>query len=297
MKNKKRFGDRKDGVLLRNVDSMHFIMPIIYPNRCDNEAFITETMDLTNLDAFLEKKNADDPEYKYNLFQCLVTAALKTISLRSKMNRFIANGNMYQRNEVSAAFTVKQVFTDDGDEVLAFIHSKPEFTLKDIHDEIGRQLKRLRQKDAVDPSTDIMNIFNKIPRVISKTAVKFVCFLDKHGWVPSSFIETDPYYSSVVLSNLGSLHLQSGYHHMTNWGTTSVFITVGEAKTEPVLQADGTVENKHQITCGFIIDERVADGFYYAKTIKLYKFLIEHPELLDRPLNEKLGDDLWNQIK
>ena len=67
MKNKKRFGDRKDGVLLRNVDSMHFIMPIIYPNRCDNEAFITETMDLTNLDAFLEKKNADDPEYKYNL--------------------------------------------------------------------------------------------------------------------------------------------------------------------------------------------------------------------------------------
>ena len=210
MKNKKRFGDRKDGVLLRNVDSMHFIMPIIYPNRCDNEAFITETMDLTNLDAFLEKKNADNPEYKYNLFQCLVTAALKTISLRSKMNRFIANGNMYQRNEVSAAFTVKQVFTDDGDEVLAFIHSRPEFTLKDIHDEIGRQLKRLRQKDAVDPSTDIMNIFNKIPRVISKTAVKFVCFLDKHGWVPSSFIETDPYYSSVVLSNLGSLHLQSG---------------------------------------------------------------------------------------
>ena len=69
MKNKKRFGDRKDGVLLRNVDSMHFIMPIIYPNRCDNEAFITETMDLTNLDAFLEKKNADDPEYKYTLFQ------------------------------------------------------------------------------------------------------------------------------------------------------------------------------------------------------------------------------------
>ncbi len=297
MKLNKRFGDRKDGKLLRNVDSMHFIMPIIYPNRCDNEAFIMETLDLGNLDVFLEKKNASDPEYKYNLFQCLVTAALKTITLRSKMNRFIANRNLYQRNEVSAAFTVKQVFSDEGDEVLAFIHSKPENTLDDIHDEIGRQLKKLRQKNATDPSTDAMNLFNKIPRVISKTAVRFMCFMDRHGWVPSSLIETDPYYSSVVLSNLGSLHLQSGYHHMTNWGTTSVFITIGEAKMVPVLQEDGSVENRHQVDCGFIIDERVADGYYYAKTIKLFKFLIENPELLDRPLNEKLGDELWQKIK
>ena len=297
MKLNKRFGDRKDGKLLRNVDSMHFIMPIIYPNRCDNEAFIMETLDLGNQDVFLEKKNASDPEYKYNLFQCLVTAALKTITLRSKMNRFIANRNLYQRNEVSAAFTVKQVFSDEGDEVLAFIHSKPENTLDDIHDEIGRQLKKLRQKNATDPSTDAMNLFNKIPRVISKTAVRFMCFMDRHGWVPSSLIETDPYYSSVVLSNLGSLHLQSGYHHMTNWGTTSVFITIGEAKMVPVLQEDGSVENHHQVDCGFIIDERVADGYYYAKTIKLFKFLIENPELLDRPLNEKLGDELWQKIK
>ena len=297
MKLNKKLGDRKDGTLLRNVDSMHFIMPIISPNRCDNEAFITETMDLTNLDAFLEKKNADDPEYKYNLFQCLVTTALKTITLRSKMNRFIANRNLYQRKEVSAAFTVKQVFSDEGEEVLAFIHSKPEDTLDDIHTEICRQLKKLKSKGNTDPSTDAMDLFNKLPRFISKSVVRLMCVMDRHGWVPQSLIETDPYYSSVVLSNLGSLHLQSGYHHMTNWGTTSVFITIGEAKMVPVLQEDGSVENRHQVSCGFIIDERIADGFYYAKTIKLFKYLIENPELLERPLNEKLGDEIWQKIK
>ena len=124
----KRFGDRRDGTLLRDTDSMHLIMPLMYPNRCDNEAFISERIDLTNINRFLEQKNADNPEYKYNLFQIMVTALLKTITLRPRMNYFIANKNMYQRNEVSAAFTIKKIFSDHGGEALAFIHSKPEYT-------------------------------------------------------------------------------------------------------------------------------------------------------------------------
>ena len=55
-KQKRRFGDRKDGMLLRDLDSMHFITPLIYPNRCDNEAYIAETVDLTNINAFLAEK-------------------------------------------------------------------------------------------------------------------------------------------------------------------------------------------------------------------------------------------------
>ena len=115
----KQSGDRKDGALIRNLDSMHYIMPIIYPNRCDNEAFISERIDLSNVDAFLARKNAENPEYQYNLFQIVVTAMLKTITLRPKMNRFIANKTMYQRNELSAAFVVKREFADNGGEALA----------------------------------------------------------------------------------------------------------------------------------------------------------------------------------
>ena len=297
MKLKRRPGDRKDGTLLRSVDSMHFVMPVIYPNRCDNEAFISETIDLTNLDEFLEKKNADSPEYKYNLFQCIVTAALKTVTLRSKMNRFIANRNLYSRNEVSAAFTVKKEFSDDGGEVLAFIHSKPEDNLDSVHNEIHRQLVKLREKNTVDKSTDAMDLFNKIPRFISKTVIRFVCMLDRHGWVPQSLIATDPYYSSVVLSNLGSLKMKAGYHHLTNWGTTSLFITIGQAKTVPVFDEEGNVQKRHLVTCGFTVDERIADGYYYARTIRLFKLLLEQPELLEKPLSEKLTEELWNQIK
>ncbi len=77
---KKHRGDRWDGTYLKNIDSMHTIMPLMYPNRCDNEAFISERIDLTAINAWLEKKNADSPAYPYNLFQIMVTALLKTPS-------------------------------------------------------------------------------------------------------------------------------------------------------------------------------------------------------------------------
>ena len=136
MEKTRRFGDRKDGRLLRELDSMHYIVPLLYPNRCDNEAYISERIDLTNINAFLERKNAEGPEYKYNLFQIIVAAMVKTITLRPKMNRFIANRNIYQRGEVSASFVVKKEFADDGGEALAFLHSVPEDTIDTIKFEV-----------------------------------------------------------------------------------------------------------------------------------------------------------------
>ena len=94
----KKRGDRKDGKLLKKIDSMHYIMPLMYPNRCDNEACMNIRIDLTKAEQYLANKNADNPEYKYNLFQVVLTAVLKTVQLRPKMNYFIANGNMYERN-------------------------------------------------------------------------------------------------------------------------------------------------------------------------------------------------------
>ncbi len=283
----RKAGDRKDGVLLRNLDSMHFIVPIIYPNRCDNEAFISERIDLTALDAYLEKKNASSPEYKYNLFQTIVTAMLKSITLRPKMNRFIVNSNVYQRNEVSAAFVVKKQFSDDGAEGLAFIHSRPDDTIDTIHDAIWRQVTENRG-DKVDASTDSMDMFNRMPRFLGKAIVKFICFLDRHGWVPASLIATDPYYSSVVLTNLGSIRLHSGYHHLTNWGTNSVFVAIGERKVRPFYDENGTVTMKDSVDIGLTIDERIADGYYYSKTLRLFRKLMENPELLETKLEEKV---------
>ena len=111
---KKRRGDRRDGRLLRELDSLHFITGIIYPNRCDNEAYISVKVDLTAMNAYLARKNETETDFPYTMFHLVVAALLKTITLRPKLNRFIVNSNFYQRNEVSAAFVVKKQFSDKG---------------------------------------------------------------------------------------------------------------------------------------------------------------------------------------
>ena len=283
----KQFGDRKDGKRLKKISSMHAIMPLMYPNRCDNEAYISERVDLTKINAYLEKKNAENPVYAYNLFQIVVTAVLKTITLRPKMNRFIANKTMYQRNEVTASFTVKKVFADDGGEALAKIKTTGKETIDSIHDEIYRQVSFCRSEEK-DPSTASMDILQKLPGFLLKLVGVAARFLDRHGWMPQSIIATDPFYSSAVLANLGSIGMRAGYHHLTNWGTCSVFCVVGEIKKRPIYDAEGRMQICECVDLGLTIDERLADGYYYSKSVKLLKHLLEHPELLELPLDQEV---------
>ena len=53
---------------------------------------------------------------------------------------------------------------------------------------------------------------------------------------------------------------------------------------------------KDAVKLGFTVDERIADGYYFSKSIKMLKLFLENPELLERPLNEKLSDELWAKI-
>lgn len=283
----RRFGDRKDAALIRKMDAMHTIMPMMYRGRCNNEAFISERIDLTQVNEYLAKKNADNPDYKYNLFQVIVTAVLKLIILRPKFNRFIKNQNYYQRHEASASFVIKKVFQDESEEGMAFIRAKNEDSIDTIHNEIYRQVTRTRkgEKDSTDSAMDILN---KVPRFVCKAAFAVLRLLDEKGWIPSSLIVSDPYHASVILTNLGSIKLHAGYHHLTNWGTTSVFVVVGEKKLRPFYNPDGSYEMKDSIDLGFTIDERIGDGYYFSKSIRLFKKILENPELLERPLSEEV---------
>ena len=284
---KRRRGDRRDGVLLRELDSLHYITGIIYPNRCDNEAYVSLRIDLTAMNEYLARKNETEKDFSYTMFHLIVAALLKTITLRPKMNRFIVNSNFYQRNEVSAAFVVKKQFSDTGAEALAVLHGKNDFTVADVHEYIRSQVQECRS-EKVDPTTDVMDYLNKIPRFISKAAIRILMWLDKHGWVPKDIIATDPYYNSVVISNLGSIKLKCGYHHLTNWGTCSMFCIIGEKKKTAFFDEDGTMTMRETLDLGLTIDERLADGYYYSKSVRLLKYLLEHPEELEKPIKEEV---------
>lgn len=287
----RRFGDRRDAKLLRDTDALHFIMGIIYPNRADNEAYIAERVNLEPIKAYLAKKNVEGIPFKYTFFHVILTALVKTVTLRPKLNRFYANENYYQRNKITAGFVIKKEFSDGSEEAMALLEAKPDATIDTIHEEIRQRVQATRNEQKMNTTDNSMDILNKLPRFLSKAAIRFIRWLDRHGWCPDFLIGDDPNYSSVFLSNLGSIRLRSGYHHLTNWGTCSLFCVIGEKKWTPLYDQNGLVEMRETVDLGLTVDERIADGYYYSKSIRLFKYLLEHPELLEQPLNTEVEYD------
>ena len=101
--------------------------------------------------------------------------------------------------------------------------------------------------------------------------------------------------SRTDFANLGSIGLPGGFHHLTNWGTTSIFIVIGKMDRMPFFENDEVVF-KDGVDINITMDERIADGYYFSKSMKMMQYFIAHPDLLDRPFNEKLSDEVFASL-
>ena len=280
---KKKWGDRKDGVWLKDIPSMNRLMPGLMPNRTDNEAHISVDIDLGPINAYLAKLNEGRTEDKYTFFHIVSAAIGKAFVLRPKMNRFIVGTKMYQRKDVTVAFTVKKRFDDHAEEALAFFTYDPKETLDSYHEKIMKVIHTTKSYEEKDTSTGAMDIVTKLPQFAIDGIVKMVLWLDKRGWAPDFLIGSDPNHAAIFLSNLGSIGLPGGYHHLVNWGTNSCFVVVGKKKVKKVYDDEGNGTVQQVLPLGITLDERIADGYYYSGTVALVKELLAHPELLELP--------------
>ena len=264
---------------------MNLIMPTLMPNRADNEAFVSTEIDLRPIEAYLAKKNEGLTEDKYTMFHLVSCAIGKAFILRPRMNRFVVKGKIYQRDDVTVAFTVKKKFEDKSEEGLAFLTYDEDETVDTYHAKIMKTIHGAKRMDKKDASTDAMDIVCKLPHWLVVAVVKFVRWLDSHGKAPKGMIATDPNHASIFLSNLGSIGLECGYHHLVNWGTNSFFTVVGKKHMIKTVDKQGIEDVYEALPLGITLDERIADGYYYSGTMALVKELLAHPELLELPAN------------
>ena len=131
--------------------------------------------------------------------------------------------------------------------------------------------------------------FAKLPRLLLIIVFRIIRWLDFWGLMPKALTEGDTNYSTVLVSNLGSIKCPAVYHHLNNYGTNSIMVTLGTLHKEEMLMPDGTRQVRDVVDIGATLDERIADGFYFARSLKLIKYVFGHPELLDRPLSEPSG--------
>ena len=291
-KRERQRGDRRDGRWVRDVPGLQTIMAHVLPNRTDCEVFMKDSFDVTELLPYLAAKNAGHPEYKTTVFHALIMAVARMVYERPKMNRFIQGRRMYERYEISLGFVCKRRFREDAEEALMFFIPEENETLDSMSYKIAGEVQETRKSESSTGGIDAtIDGFAKIPRLLLMPIVRVIRWLDFWGVNPKALTEGDPNYSSVFLSNLGSIQAPAVYHHLNNYGTNSIMVTVGTIHKEERIMPDGSKQIRDVVDIGATLDERIADGFYFARSLKLVKHMFAHPELLDRPLCEPSGYD------
>lgn len=293
---KRKWGDRKDARRVKETRGLQGIMPHLLPKRTESEVCLSDKFDVTELLKYIDKKNEEisalGGDYKMTLFHCVVAGVCKMIMERPMLNRYIQGRRLYERHEVSLSFVAKRRFTDHAEEALMVLVPKETDTINDISKKIVGDVRETRKSEDASGGVDkLMSDLAKLPMPILAFVAGVVKFLDFWGLNPDSITKGDPNYTTVLLSNLGSIKCPSVYHHLNNYGTNSIMITIGTIHKEEVIMPDGTKAVRDVVDFTATLDERIGDGFYFARSLKLVKHIFANPEMLDKPLNEPSGFD------
>ena len=282
---------RKNRIPVKGLDSVHKVMPFLMNNRCDAEVYMAEEIDVTNLLKYLEKKNEGlIKEDRINVFHSINTAMAKTIYHRPLLNRYIQGKRFFDREEISLSFIAKRQFTEDAEDMIIRLVVKENDTIDTLKEIILKQVRKSRSNSSAGMN-GFLDFITKGPKIFISFLVWVIKSLDYFGLLPESFMEMDPNYSTVLLTNLGSIKCNQAYHHLNNYGTNSIVVAIGTIHKKEVI-IDDKKEIRDIVEIGFTIDERIADGFYFAKSIKLFKKILEMPESLELEIKEKIDDEL-----
>ncbi len=290
----KRIGDRKDAKKVRNLDGLHNVMIDIKPERCDSDVYMNKEIDVTKLIKYVEKYKKEHPDDKITYFHAFAMAFAKTIYNKPLLNRFVANRTFYDRNDVIIAFVAKIAFEEDSEEVMINIKVDKDDNIFTLRDKITKRVAKIRNSkkgEKKENTNNIVDVVGKLPKLIRMIVTGTLKFLDKHGWLPESITKDNLYYSSVILSNLGNFKIGSIYHNIVNFGTSSIIATMGMIHKSKVIDKDGKEKIIDVCDFGVNMDERIADGYYFAKSIKVLEYILDNPELLEDRANARIEID------
>ena len=280
---RRKFGNRRDGIRVKTGGFERFLY-FLKPKRSESEVYILREIDVTNLcEYYEEKKKKDDMITYFHLFS---TAIAKTIYNNPLLNRFIVNGNYYDRNEVTLSFVAKTSFTDEAKELLTVIRVSEDDNLDTLSKKILGDVKKIRS-NKTSGTDDFVNKLGKLPKFVMRFIVWVVKKLDNYDLLPYSLTKNSIYHSSALLSNLGSIHCGGIYHNLTNFGTNSALVTMGEIR-EAAKVVDGKIEKRYVCEFGITLDERIADGVYFAKSVNFLEYILKNPKLLEDRVDAKV---------
>ena len=282
-------GDRYDGWRVRKVDALFSVVPFILPKRTDSEVFFAVKIPIDSIENFVREHKKEMPGL--SIMDVVIASLIRLISQRPYLNRFIVWNKIFARNHVSFSIAIKRSMTIDGEETVIKPYYLPTDSLQDVVRKTNQELQNNQQVGQENSSDAISKFMGYLPDFLLRSVIFSIKQLDRIGLMPKLFFEASPFHTSVFLTNLGSIGIESIYHHLYEFGTCSAFASMGKKSSKKVVNNDGTIKTMKTIELKFVLDERICDGFYYASAIRLLEKILANPSALLLPPETVIIDD------
>ncbi|MBR6840660.1 MAG: hypothetical protein IKM82_08730 [Oscillospiraceae bacterium] len=279
---RRRFGDRKDGRLLRSLPAYTTFTPYIMPTRNDALNLYEESMEVTEVDRRLRRLRVDG--YKgIGILHFMIAAYIRLVSMLPGLNRYVAGRRIYAANDITVVMTIKRALTIDATETSIKVHFEPTDTIFDVYRKMNEKIDEVKASEEHNNTEDVAEALSRLPRFILRFVIAVLRMMDYFGWLPESLVEASPFHGSLIVTDLGSLRIKPVFHHIYNFGTLPVFIAFGAKHHVYELDRHGNMVDRKYVDCKFTIDERTADGHYWAQAFQAWRYIFQHPEILEQP--------------
>ncbi len=278
---------RADGRKLKNVDPMYQIVPHIMTERHDAMNMITLDIPLEPLQKYIRKKAEEG--IKLSHMMLILAAYVRIVAEFPALNRFVANRKVYAHKDLTISMVVLKTNSRE-DETMSKIYLEPTDTIFDVKEKVGTYIDENRKYNNDNSTDKIVKALLSIPGLL-RVGVNILRWMDKHGLLPRAIIEASPFHASFLITNLASIRTNHIYHHVYDFGTTSISMALGNMREVPRRTLDGEIVHERCIPAGMVMDERIASGSYFALAFRAFKRYLKNPELLEQPPKEVKVDE------
>ncbi len=270
---------RKDGIRLKNTDPMYTVAAHVMNKRVDSMNMITIDIPVDPIADYVHRKR-DEGGMKISRLAVILAAYIRVIDEFPKFNHFVVNSKIYARNEIAVGMVVLRGGSVMEDGTMSKIYFQPTDDVYKVQERLDAYIEENRKEEPDNGTEKIIKVLLSVPGLL-KSGVKILKWMDWHNMLPKSIIDMSPFHLSLVITDLASIRLDSIYHHVYEFGTTSIAIAMGVNREVPKRKG-GEIVFEKCMPLGVVMDERIAGGSYFALGFRRLKEYLKHPEMLEQ---------------